>query len=108
MLDKQRQRNISKPASIFRDLRAKSQMRERREVLKPLVPKVHDEDIVELCKKYKVKATEEDTAKSQIKGNQLQMYNLRQEIKQKQNNLIHNVEKELKKGEKTRFNLFFE
>lgn len=111
ILDKKLQAYISRPQTIFKDLREKqsnSQLRGRREVLKPMVPRVDDEDIVELCKKYKVKLTEEDTTKNERKGGQLQMYNLRQDIKLKQKKLLSNIEREIKKGEKVKFNLFYE
>ena len=65
MVKEDRQESISNPSSIFKKLREKSsaqpvrQQGERtRETMKPNVPYLDDEEIVELCKRYPVKPGE--------------------------------------------------
>jgi hypothetical protein len=61
MLNARRQEHIRRPSSIFQELRIKQSqtvVRKRKEKLRPLVPKIDDEDIVGLFKKYKDRAAE--------------------------------------------------
>ena len=57
----------------------------KREVLKPTVPSVADDDIIELCRRYPKQATEEDdnttNETGEMKGTQLQMHKLQTEAK---------------------------
>ena len=73
----------------------------KREVLKPGVPCVADDDIAELCRRYPKQATEEDdnaiNEKGELKGTQLQMHKLQTEAKIRQAKMINMIEKELSK-----------
>jgi len=61
MLNARRQENISKPSSIFQELRIKQSQsvgRTKKEKLRPIVPKFDDEDILELFQKYRDRQAE--------------------------------------------------
>ena len=54
----------------------------RREVVKPMVPKVTDEDIEELCRRYPIKVNDEgNESEAALKGASLRMQNLRVDAK---------------------------
>ena len=121
MIDPKRQEFISDPSTIFQKQRNKSQMMNKgrqegerqRESLRPRVPLVGDDDIIELCKKYPKQANEEEL-KSRMKsdekprGAQLQMFKLQEDARQKQFELIKNIERSLKKYQKEKFQFNFE
>ena len=84
MVDDKRQENISMPSTIFAKFRAKAAAKPVRanderqhEALKPAIPKIDDEDIMELCKRYPIKVNDADdeAAKknTELKGKQLAM-----------------------------------
>lgn len=69
-----------------------------RQTLKAEVPKVHDEDIIELCHRYKSKGAEDDD--KAIKVVSAKMQTLKDETKLKYTELISNIEKELAQTKK--------
>ena len=109
MLDVKRQENISNPSSIFEKFRLKAPRKEEGErqriVLKPGIPRVDDEEIIELCKRYPVKLNEDshnnknndDKMKT---GAQLNMQRLQLDAQKKQVELVRNIEKSLTKWKK--------
>ena len=120
MVDPQRQECITNPSAIFEKQRMKSQQQgpikhegeRQRETLKPTVPRIEDDDIIELCKRYPKQSHEDDTTKKnnleKKKGAQLQMYKLQLDAKKKQFELVKNIEKSLKRWSKDQFKFNFQ
>lgn len=101
--NQQRQEHISDPKSIFRKLREKAAKdgatsqdpsHRHRQNLKAVVPKAHDEDIIKLCHRYKIKGADDDDDKVEQVVSQ-KMQTLKDETKQKYTLLISAIEKEL-------------
>ena len=118
MDNNERQANISMPSSIFSKFRAKAAKQpirgddERKHAaLKPCIPKIDDEDIMELCKRYPIKVSEDDDElkkNTELKGKQLNMQKLQIQMKRKQDALVGNIEKSLKTFKKEEFDFNFQ
>ena len=81
----------------------------RREVVKPMVPKVTDEDIEELCRRYPIKVNDEgNESEAALKGASLRMQNLRVDAKRQQLEISANVRAELAKSKKDLFEFKFD
>ena len=105
--NQQRQEHISDPKSIFKKLREKAARdgatsqdpsHRHRQTLKAEVPKAHDEDIIELCHRYKSKGADDDDKAVQVVSQKMQT--LKDETKQKYTQLISTIEKELSQTKK--------
>lgn len=96
MTDNKRQEDISNPRMMFEKLRNKASKmapvrnegERKRESLKPVIPKVDDEDIIELCKRYPVKPNEdkkkeENNEDKMKRGAELRMHKLQMDAKRR-------------------------
>ena len=97
MIDEARQENIDNPTSIFKKMREKAERdgivhekgKRRKELFTMKTPTVDDEEITELCAKYKIKPGDNTNENLlQTKGLNVAMDKLRAEIKKKQNRMI--------------------
>ena len=115
MFDDTRQDNIDDPSTIFqkfRDKASKSPIRtddeRQRENIKSHVPKITDDDIMELCQKYPKKHNDDDNKKDITKGGPMQMHKLQMEMKRKQTKIVRAVDKSLEEYSKHKFRFSFQ